>query len=138
MPPRGRNSTSSIFPPPKSPDEERVERLANELRGVRASIRVMNEQVRRARSAWEPSSRVKRRAALIYELCGDTKWATVFVRMHQRANMHRTIRMPRNTTPHMIMDWWQEVRQTANFQQARQHVHHQDRRTVDDLSLIHI
>ena len=132
MPPRNKNPKSSIFPPPKLPCEERVERLAEELRGVRASIRVMSKQVARARSAWVSTPRVKQQAALVYELCRDTKWAIVFVRLHQQAHMHRTTRMPWDTTPTMIMDWWHQVRLTADFEKARRNVQHVNRVKVDE------
>jgi len=111
--------------------DEKVAAMAMELASVRRNVRAVQGQAARSRHPWKPWSTLKFEAALVYELSQETKWAMVLVKMQQRQNLHRSIRMMQRTTEDMILDWWKGCRMTATFADACANINNKSRRKVD-------
>ena len=62
----------------------------------------------------------------------ESKWAIVYVRIHQQQNLMRTSRMPHETTHTMILDWWEQWRKTPTFLAARARLDNARRLKVDN------
>lgn len=124
---------TSIFPPPQLQSEDNVQNLAAELRAVKNNIKRLTRAAAARHQEWLPTARLKTLAALVYELCQETRWAIVFVKMHQRAHMTRTMRLPRDVSSKMIITWWANLQTTPRFRKALRNVDDPYREVVDKL-----
>ena len=131
MPTNAKRKSTCIFPPPPLQSEVSIERMAAELKSVRATIKDVRKRVQTSQKPWTPSMALKRQAALVYEMCQDTRWGIIFVKMHQQRHMFRTTRLPREITPTTVTDWWRTLRHSPKFKAACAELANPDRMKID-------
>ena len=65
-------------------------------------------------------------------MCRDEAWGIAYVKMHQKAHMSRTLRMPREIDASHIREWYHEFREEKIFKTLQRRLEQKDRVTVDD------
>ena len=118
MPPKKINKDACLFQLPKLECDARIDNMAAQLSQVKAAIAKVRRQKLRSQTALMPNEGLMLQAAVVYELCQDTHWAVLYVKMQQRLNMHRSTRMVRDITANHIKDWWQLLRNKKAFKAA--------------------
>ena len=129
---RSQARSTSIFPPPLTPNESRLKGQALELKKTKKRLRSLSRTEAADRQPWMPSVALRRQAALVYDLCRDEAWAISYTKMHQQAHMTRTLRMPRDIVASHIREWYGEFRNDKNFKIAQRRLDSKERVTVDD------
>ena len=118
MPPKKINKDACLFQLPKLESDARIDNMAAQLSQVKAAIAKVRRQKLRSQTALMPNEGLMLQAAVVYELCQDTHWAVLYVKMQQRLNMHRSTRLVRDITANHIKDWWQLLRNKKAFKAA--------------------
>ena len=130
--PRRHGHATSIFPPPVTPAESRLQQQALELKKAQKKLRAVSRARQGDQQPWLPSMALRRQAALVYDLCRKEEWAIAYVKMHQQAHSPRTLRMPRDTDATTVREWHQEFRGHRTFQAAQRSLQDKERIKVDD------
>ena len=130
--PRSHAHPNSIFPPPLTPAEARLQQQALELKKTQKKLKAISRARAGDQQPWLPSVALRRQAALVYDLCRDEAWAIAYVKMQQQTHMPRTLRMPRNTDATNIREWHHEFRENKDFKIAQRRLEHRERVAVDD------
>ena len=118
MPPTKNIKDACLFQLPKSECDAHIDDIAAQLSQVKAAVKKMRRQKSRSQTALMPNQSLMLQAAVVYELCQDTHWAVLYVKMQQRLNMHRHTRMVRDITANHIKGWWQVLRNEKDFKAA--------------------
>ena len=130
--PRRHARSNSIFPPPLTPAESRVQVLAVEMKKTKKKLKALLRAKAGDQQPWQASVALRRQAALVYDLCRDEAWAIAYVKMHQQKHMTRTLRMPRDTDASSIREWHHEFRGEKSFKVSQRRLEDKERVRVDD------
>ena len=130
--PKKNDPSKSIFPPPLTPAESRLQQQTLEFKKTQKKLKAISRAKAGDQQPWLASVALRRQAALVYDLCRDEAWAIAYVKMHQQRHMTRTLRMPRDTDASLIREWYHEFREDKTFKVSQRRLEDKERVSVDD------
>jgi hypothetical protein len=103
------------------------------LKQLSQQLRALKRKRKRLEATrfWTPVGKIKRLAVLIYELSDEFKWSAIFVKSWQARNIMRTLSLPCEITPTMLLGWQRELLGDPELARLKNDASDSDRMNVD-------